>query len=86
MSDQASLRVLHSIDGSLKNLVRVLTAMNENLVKFADMSRKAEVHEMPESSVSDKYIKDLGERIEGYAGGAPTLGEALRAPYKKAGE
>jgi hypothetical protein len=75
--EESKLRSLSSIAGSLKDIVRIMTALNENLVEFAKQSKPAEV-EMSPVKLSTEYYKELAKRSEGYAAGAPE--------FKKEGE
>lgn len=85
---QSSETSLASIAQSLKGIASVMAKLNENLVAFAKQAREtSEVTEMPASSVSDEYIKALGERYEGYAGGLTDQVDAqFESRFKKEGE
>jgi len=78
--EESKLRALSSIAGSLKDIVRVMTALNENLVAFAKQTKESD-------DKYDKLMEKKGDMMaliprtyqppEGYAaGGAPEIPKA----------
>lgn len=93
MSDPAIHKVLRDIAGSMKDLVRVMSAINQNMVAFAKQTQESD----------DKYDKIMSEKgdmlaliprdyvaPEGYAAGADYFPYSRPAknddPIKKEGE
>jgi hypothetical protein len=90
--EESKLRALSSIAGSLKEIGRIMEAINTNLVKFAEAAKPATV-EMSPVKLSAEYYKELAKRAEGYAGGIdPEHNKFARLPnefdehFKKEGE
>jgi hypothetical protein len=75
-TEESKLRTLNAISSSLKDLVRIMEALNTNLVTFAKQAR-----ETPEITTVDP-MRNYVAQPEGYAAGIDWTG----SPQQKEGE